>query len=296
MTDVRHRSRRQPGRDRGPGHPHAARAGHPLGRRLQRRGRRTPGTSGRPTRPSGSARRRPPRAICRSSGCWRPPRRTGAQAVHPGYGFLAENAAFARACAEAGLVFIGPPPRPSRLMGDKIRAKETVRGGRGPGRARLRGSGLTDDDLADAAREIGFPVLLKPSAGGGGKGMRLVARRRRCWPRRSPSARREARAAFGDDTLLVERCVDRPRHIEIQVLADGHGNVVHLGERECCLQRRHQKIIEEAPVAAARRGDPRARWARRRSQAARSVRLRRRGHGRVHRPGRRPGRRTTSWR
>ncbi|WP_432120024.1 acetyl/propionyl/methylcrotonyl-CoA carboxylase subunit alpha [Streptomyces sp. bgisy032] len=167
--------------------------------------------------------------------------RTGAQAVHPGYGFLAENAAFARACAEAGLVFIGPPADAIALMGDKIRAKETVREAGVP-----VVPGGRDPELAEAARELGAPVLLKPSAGGGGKGMRLVRDLTRLEDEIA-SARREARASFGDDTLLVERWIDRPRHIEIQVLADGHGNVVHLGERECSLQRRHQKIIEEAP-------------------------------------------------
>ncbi|NWF28466.1 acetyl-CoA carboxylase biotin carboxylase subunit [Streptomyces sp. PKU-EA00015] len=172
--------------------------------------------------------------------------RTGAQAVHPGYGFLAENAGFAQACAEAGLVFIGPPPSAISLMGDKIRAKETVRAAGVPVVPGSSGSGLTDDELAAAAREIGMPVLLKPSAGGGGKGMRLT-RVESALLDEIAAARREARASFGDDTLLVERWIDRPRHIEIQVLADGHGNVVHLGERECSLQRRHQKIIEEAP-------------------------------------------------
>ncbi len=172
--------------------------------------------------------------------------RTGAQAVHPGYGFLAENAGFARACAEAGLVFVGPPADAIALMGDKIRAKETVRAAGVPVVPGSSGSGLTDDQLADAAREIGVPVLLKPSAGGGGKGMRLVRDPERL-AEEIAAARREARASFGDDTLLVERWIDRPRHIEIQVLADGHGGVVHLGERECSLQRRHQKIIEEAP-------------------------------------------------
>ncbi|MGW5252864.1 ATP-binding protein [Streptomyces sp. NPDC004012] len=172
--------------------------------------------------------------------------RSGAQAVHPGYGFLAENAAFARACAEAGLVFIGPPAQAISLMGDKIRAKETVRAAGVPVVPGSSGSGLTDEELAAAAGEIGMPVLLKPSAGGGGKGMRLV-RDPAVLADEIAAARREARASFGDDTLLVERWVDRPRHIEIQVLADGHGNVVHLGERECSLQRRHQKIIEEAP-------------------------------------------------
>ncbi|RLV08884.1 acetyl/propionyl-CoA carboxylase subunit alpha [Streptomyces griseocarneus] len=172
--------------------------------------------------------------------------RTGAQAVHPGYGFLAENAAFARACADAGLVFIGPPARAIELMGDKIRAKETVKAAGVPVVPGSSGSGLTDAELTAAALEIGMPVLLKPSAGGGGKGMRLV-RDESLLGEEIAAARREARGSFGDDTLLVERWIDRPRHIEIQVLADGHGNVVHLGERECSLQRRHQKIIEEAP-------------------------------------------------
>lgn len=167
--------------------------------------------------------------------------RTGAQAVHPGYGFLAENAAFARACEEAGLVFIGPSADAIALMGDKIRAKETVAAAGVP-----VVPGGRDPELAEAARALGPPVLLKPSAGGGGKGMRLV-RDLAVLDEEIAAARREARASFGDDTLLVERWIDRPRHIEIQVLADGHGNVVHLGERECSLQRRHQKIIEEAP-------------------------------------------------
>ncbi|WP_031090767.1 biotin/lipoyl-containing protein, partial [Streptomyces sp. NRRL WC-3549] len=173
-------------------------------------------------------------------------RRTGAEAVHPGYGFLAENARFAQACEDAGLVFIGPPASAIALMGDKIRAKETVAAAGVPVVPGSSGSGLTDAQLADAAREIGMPVLLKPSAGGGGKGMRLV-REAGLLADEIAAARREARSSFGDDTLLVERWIDRPRHIEIQVLADGHGNVVHLGERECSLQRRHQKIIEEAP-------------------------------------------------
>ncbi|MEU6195181.1 biotin carboxylase N-terminal domain-containing protein [Streptomyces sp. NPDC047061] len=166
---------------------------------------------------------------------------SGAQAVHPGYGFLAENATFARACEEAGLAFIGPPADAIALMGDKIRAKETVQAAGVP-----VVPGGRDPELADAARALGAPVLLKPSAGGGGKGMRLV-RDLALLDEEIAAARREARASFGDDTLLVERWIDRPRHIEIQVLADGHGNVVHLGERECSLQRRHQKVIEEAP-------------------------------------------------
>jgi acetyl-CoA/propionyl-CoA carboxylase, biotin carboxylase, biotin carboxyl carrier protein len=172
--------------------------------------------------------------------------RSGAQAVHPGYGFLAENAAFARACSDAGLVFVGPPASAIELMGDKIRAKETVREAGVPVVPGSSGSGLDDAQLAAAAREIGMPVLLKPSAGGGGKGMRLV-RDETALADEIAAARREALGSFGDDTLLVERWIDSPRHIEIQVLADGQGNVVHLGERECSLQRRHQKIIEEAP-------------------------------------------------
>ncbi|WP_411145587.1 biotin carboxylase N-terminal domain-containing protein [Streptomyces sp. x-80] len=172
--------------------------------------------------------------------------RSGAQAVHPGYGFLAENAAFARACAAAGLVFIGPSAEAIDLMGDKIRAKETVRTAGVPVVPGSSGSGLSDAQLAAAAREIGMPVLLKPSAGGGGKGMRLV-RDAALLGEEIAAARREARGSFGDDTLLVERWIDRPRHIEIQILADGHGTVLHLGERECSLQRRHQKVVEEAP-------------------------------------------------
>ncbi|MGW0390726.1 ATP-binding protein [Streptomyces sp. NPDC003042] len=173
-------------------------------------------------------------------------RRTGAEAVHPGYGFLAENAAFAQACSDAGLAFIGPPASAISLMGDKIRAKETVKAAGVPVVPGSSGSGLTDAELVAAAGKIGMPVLLKPSAGGGGKGMRLV-RDEAVLAEEIAAARREARSSFGDDTLLVERWVDRPRHIEIQVLADSYGNVVHLGERECSLQRRHQKVIEEAP-------------------------------------------------
>ncbi|MFE5584242.1 biotin carboxylase N-terminal domain-containing protein [Kitasatospora sp. NPDC056531] len=173
-------------------------------------------------------------------------RRTGAQAVHPGYGFLAENPGFARACADAGLVFIGPPPGAVELMGDKINAKEAVRAAGVPVVPGSQATAPTDDELVAAADEIGYPVLLKPSAGGGGKGMRLV-RDRADLPTEIAAARRVARTAFGDDTLLLERWIDRPRHIEVQVLADARGTTVHLGERECSLQRRHQKLIEEAP-------------------------------------------------
>jgi acetyl-CoA/propionyl-CoA carboxylase biotin carboxyl carrier protein len=171
---------------------------------------------------------------------------TGAEAIHPGYGFLAENTEFARACAAAGLVFIGPPPAAIEAMGDKIRAKQTVSAAGVPVVPGRNEPGLSDEDIAAAAAEIGFPVLLKPSAGGGGKGMRLVTAADGLTAA-IESARREARGSFGDDTLLVERFVARPRHIEIQVVADRHGTVAHLGERECSLQRRHQKIIEECP-------------------------------------------------
>ncbi|WP_214412818.1 ATP-binding protein [Sphaerisporangium fuscum] len=167
---------------------------------------------------------------------------SGAQAVHPGYGFLAENTAFARRCAEEGLVFVGPPPQAIEAMGDKIRAKETVAAAGVP----VVPGGAEPDDLAAVAERIGYPVLIKPSAGGGGKGM-IVVRDAGELPQALESARRTAAAAFGDGTLLIERYVTDPRHIEIQILADAHGNVVHLGERECSLQRRHQKIVEEAP-------------------------------------------------
>jgi acetyl-CoA/propionyl-CoA carboxylase biotin carboxyl carrier protein len=173
-------------------------------------------------------------------------RRAGAQAVHPGYGFLSENTAFAAACEAAGIAFVGPPASAIEAMGDKIRAKQTVAKAGVPVVPGSDGAGLDDDALAQAVAEIGYPVLLKPSAGGGGKGMREVHRAADLADAIS-SARREARGSFGDDTLLVERLVTDPRHIEIQVLADAHGNAIHLGERECSLQRRHQKIIEEAP-------------------------------------------------
>ncbi len=172
--------------------------------------------------------------------------RTGAQAVHPGYGFLSENAAFATALDKAGIVFLGPPARAIEIMGDKIAAKNTVSAFGVPVVPGIAEPGLSDDDLIAAAAEVGYPVLVKPSAGGGGKGMRHVDDPADL-PAALVSARREAGAAFGDDTLFLERFVTNPRHIEVQVLADRHGNVLHLGERECSLQRRHQKVIEEAP-------------------------------------------------
>jgi acetyl-CoA/propionyl-CoA carboxylase, biotin carboxylase, biotin carboxyl carrier protein len=169
-----------------------------------------------------------------------------ADAIHPGYGFLAENPALARRCAAAGIAFVGPPAQAIELMGDKINAKRAVTAAGVPVVPGRDEAGLDDAELAAAALEIGLPVLLKPSAGGGGKGMRRVDDARDLSDAIA-AARREATAAFGDDTLLVERFVPRPRHIEIQVFADAHGRVCSLGERECSLQRRHQKIVEEAP-------------------------------------------------
>src|SRR5246127_486338 len=172
--------------------------------------------------------------------------RTRAQAVHPGYGFLSENADFAAALQSGGVTFIGPPVGAIQTMGDKIAAKGTVSAFGVPVVPGIARPGLSDEELIAAAEEIGYPVLVKPSAGGGGKGMRMVEQSADL-PAALVSARRESAAAFGDDTLFLERFVLRPRHIEVQVLADTYGNVVHLGEGECSLQRRHQKVIEEAP-------------------------------------------------
>ncbi|MFB8386084.1 acetyl/propionyl/methylcrotonyl-CoA carboxylase subunit alpha [Microbacterium sp. NPDC055910] len=171
---------------------------------------------------------------------------TGAQAVHPGYGFLSENVAFARACAAAGIVFIGPGERALDVMGDKIRSKEHVIGHGVPTVPGFSAAGMTDAAISAAAEETGFPLLIKPSAGGGGKGMQIVRAADELADALA-TARRVALAAFGDDTLLLERLIERPRHIEVQVLADSHGAVIHVGERECTLQRRHQKVVEEAP-------------------------------------------------
>jgi acetyl-CoA/propionyl-CoA carboxylase biotin carboxyl carrier protein len=173
---------------------------------------------------------------------------TGAQAVHPGYGFLSENAAFARRLEEEGIVFLGPTAQSIEVMGDKISAKQAVAARDVPLVPGVAEPGLTDEQLLARADEVGYPILVKPSAGGGGKGMREVHRAEDL-PEALASARREAASSFGDDTLFLERLVLTPRHIEVQVLADEHGNVVHLGERECSLQRRHQKVLEEAPSA-----------------------------------------------
>jgi len=173
-------------------------------------------------------------------------RRSGAEAVHPGYGFLSENVDFARALEKAGITFIGPGVEALNVMGDKIRAKNHVAGYGVPVVPGVARPGMTDTELVEAAAGVGYPLLIKPSAGGGGKGMHVVERPADL-PAALATARRVASAAFGDDTLFLERLVTTPRHIEVQVLADTHGNVIHLGERECSLQRRHQKVIEEAP-------------------------------------------------
>ena len=171
---------------------------------------------------------------------------SGADAVHPGYGFLSENAAFASACEAAGLIFVGPPTDAIERMGSKIAARELARSAGVPVVPGITPPYQTDGALAEAARAIGYPVLVKAAAGGGGRGMRTVGDDRDAHEL-IPAARREAAAAFGDGTLYVERLIERPRHVEIQVMGDAHGNLVHLFERECSVQRRHQKIVEESP-------------------------------------------------
>jgi geranyl-CoA carboxylase alpha subunit len=173
-------------------------------------------------------------------------RATGADALHPGYGFLSENAAFAQACIDAGLVFIGPPPQAISAMGSKALAKRRMLAVGVPCVPGYLGEDQGDERLAQEAQQVGWPLLVKAVAGGGGRGMRL-ARSAAELPEALAGARREAGSAFGDDTLMLERLVEAGRHIEIQVFADSHGNVVHLGERDCTAQRRRQKVIEEAP-------------------------------------------------
>jgi acetyl-CoA carboxylase biotin carboxylase subunit len=174
-------------------------------------------------------------------------KRAGADAVHPGYGFLAERADFARAVEAAGLVFVGPSPEAIAAMGDKAEARRRVADAGLAIVPGLAAPAADAEEAAAAAAEIGFPVLLKPATGGGGKGMRVV-REPAELVRSFEAASREAQAAFGDGRVYLERCIERPRHVEIQVLGDAHGNVVHLGERECSIQRRHQKLVEEAPA------------------------------------------------
>ena len=173
----------------------------------------------------------------------------GADAIHPGYGFLAENAHFARECADAGIKFIGPPPSAIASMGSKIESRKIMRDAGVPvvpGGTEVLASA---EDAGLFAAEIGYPVMVKASAGGGGKGMRLV-RTAAELPTAFRAARSEARASFGDDAVYIERYIEKPRHVEVQVLGDEHGEVVALGERECSLQRRHQKVLEESPSPA----------------------------------------------
>ncbi|MGQ2917389.1 MULTISPECIES: acetyl/propionyl/methylcrotonyl-CoA carboxylase subunit alpha [Rhizobium] len=172
---------------------------------------------------------------------------SGAEAIHPGYGFLSENAGFAEACASAGLVFIGPTPDAIRAMGGKSEAKALMAQAGVPVVPGYHGEDQTEERLADEAKGIGYPVLIKASAGGGGKGMRIV-RKKREFAAELAGAKREALAAFGNDRMLIEKYLERPRHVEVQVFADGKGNCVSLFERDCSIQRRHQKVIEEAPA------------------------------------------------
>jgi acetyl-CoA carboxylase biotin carboxylase subunit len=173
-------------------------------------------------------------------------RACGADAVHPGYGFLAENAEFARACADAGIVFIGPPPAAMELMGSKTNARRAAIAAGAPVVPGTTEPLQSVEDARETAARFGYPVMLKAAAGGGGKGMRLVAREDDL-KSAFETAQSEAQSAFGDSSVYLEKAVERPRHIEIQIFADSHGNFVHLGERECSIQRRHQKVIEECP-------------------------------------------------
>lgn len=175
--------------------------------------------------------------------------RTGADAIHPGYGFLSENAGFAKACADAGITFVGPPVAAVELMGDKARSKLRMIDAGVPTVPGYQQEDHSDEKLIAEADRIGFPVMVKASAGGGGRGMRLVEDPKKL-KRALKTARSEAKNAFGDDRLILEKAVQQPRHVEIQVFADCQGNVIHLGERDCSVQRRHQKVIEEAPSPA----------------------------------------------
>ncbi len=173
-------------------------------------------------------------------------KKAGADAIHPGYGFLSENAGFAKAVRDAGLIFIGPSPESINGMGDKLRAKETARKSGVPLVPGSASAIATLEEAIATSRETGFPLLIKASAGGGGKGMRVVHREEDL-NNEMQMAMNEARSAFGDPTVFIERYVQNPKHIEIQVIGDQHGNVVHLFERDCSIQRRHQKVVEEAP-------------------------------------------------
>src|SRR3569833_2753775 len=174
---------------------------------------------------------------------------TGADAVHPGYGFLSENARFAEILSDHGVGFIGPKAEHIRIMGDKIEAKRTAKRLGIPVVPGSDGGATSDTEAARVAKDIGFPVLIKAAAGGGGRGMK-VARSEADLSTALSTARSEAKAAFGDDAVYIEKYLEKPRHIEIQVLGDGKGKAIHLGERDCSLQRRHQKVLEESPSPA----------------------------------------------
>src|ERR671932_392611 len=173
-------------------------------------------------------------------------RETGAEAVHPGYGFLSERESFARACAEGGIAFIGPPPNAIAAMGDKIESKKLARDAGVNVVPGFLGDIATTDEAVKIASDIGYPVMMKASAGGGGKGMRLAYSEQDV-REGFEATKREGLASFGDDRVFIEKFIESPRHIEIQLIGDQHGNIVYLGERECSVQRRHQKVVEEAP-------------------------------------------------
>jgi len=174
---------------------------------------------------------------------------TGAEAIHPGYGFLAENAEFSEICERSGVTFIGPNPEQIRSMGDKATARATMIRAGVPTVPGSEGLVRNPEEALEVAHQIGFPVMIKASAGGGGKGMR-IAPDAEAFPRLLLAAQNEAQAAFGDSSVYLERCIQRPRHVEFQVFGDKHGRIMHLGERDCSIQRRHQKLIEEAPSPA----------------------------------------------